>query len=404
MIISAQNSAPPLLYRRPKLYDKQELAFFNGARISLCEASTKAGKTHAGISWLIEYAFTDGAPGRNYWWIAPIYAQAKIVFGRLKRALPPVLYRKNEADLTITLANGAVIQCKSGENPDGLYGDDVHAAVIDEASRMREESFYAVRSTLTATRGPLRCIGNVKGRKNWFYLLCRRAQSGDPGFHYEKITAYDAVAAGVLDAQEIEDAKSLLPERVFRELYLAEPSDDGGNPFGIKNIENCYRPNQPRGVSEAFGADLAKSFDWTVLCGLDGHGVQSDLERWQGPLAAATARIAAKVGARKCAIDATGLGVMPAEILQKTGDNFLPYTFTQKSKQILLESLVVGVQRGEIIITDETTQAEMIEFEYEYTRTGVKYTAPPGYHDDCVIALALANYAKGSNIATWGIA
>jgi hypothetical protein len=29
-------------------------------------------------------------------------------------------------------------------------------------------------------------------------------------------------------------------------------------------------------------------------------------------------------------------------------------------------------------------------FEYEYTRTGVRYSAPEGYHDDCVIALALA--------------
>ncbi len=30
-------------------------------------------------------------------------------------------------------------------------------------------------------------------------------------------------------------------------------------------------------------------------------------------------------------------------------------------------------------------------FEYEATRTGVRYTAPEGLHDDCVVALALAN-------------
>ena len=32
----------------------------------------------------------------------------------------------------------------------------------------------------------------------------------------------------------------------------------------------------------------------------------------------------------------------------------------------------------------------MNNIEYEYTRTGVKYSAPPGLHDDCVCALALA--------------
>src|SRR5207302_1736063 len=128
--------------------------------------------------------------------------------------------------LRITLANGAVLWFKSAEKPDNLYGEDVYAAVVDEASRVREEAWHAVRSTLTATRGPIRIIGNVKGRKNWAYRMARRAESGEPGMHYARITAADAVQAGVLDAAEIEDARATLPESVFRELYEAEPSDD----------------------------------------------------------------------------------------------------------------------------------------------------------------------------------
>jgi hypothetical protein len=34
--------------------------------------------------------------------------------------------------------------------------------------------------------------------------------------------------------------------------------------------------------------------------------------------------------------------------------------------------------------------AELEEFGYEYTRTGVRYSAPEGLHDDTVCALALA--------------
>jgi hypothetical protein len=33
---------------------------------------------------------------------------------------------------------------------------------------------------------------------------------------------------------------------------------------------------------------------------------------------------------------------------------------------------------------------ELEQFEYQYTRTGVRYAAAEGLHDDCVCALALA--------------
>lgn len=391
-------------YLRPYLYPKQARAFFNEKRISCCEASTKAGKTHAGIVWLSEQAIIEGAEGRNYWWVAPIFAQAKIAYKRFKRYLPKGIYKSNESELTITLANGAVISFKSAENPDSLYGDDVHACVIDEASRMKEESFHAVRSTLTATRGKLRCIGNVKGRKNWFYILCRKGQSGDENIHYEKITALDAAEAGVIDMAELVEAKQLLPKMVFRELYMAEPTDDGGNPFGLDYLKAAFRPDWQKGEAMAYGADLAKVRDWSVMCGLDASGVQVDVERWRGPLLGTTKKIAVKAKQKKCAVDSTGMGIMPAEVLSEYGNNFIGYTFTSQSKQRLIESLVVAIQRGEIIITDQTTYDELVEFEYQYTRTGVVYGAPSGYHDDCVIALALANYAKGSNVADWGVA
>lgn len=390
-------------YARPFLYAKQSRAFFNDARIACCEASTKAGKTHAGMAWLFEQAQLFGGENKSFWWVAPIFAQAKIAYRRMKKALPKGTFKKNETELTITLLNGAIIWFKSGEKPDSLYGEDVFACVIDEASRVKEDSFYALRSTLTATRGPLRCIGNVKGRKNWFYKLCRMAQGGAENMSYEKITAYDAVAAGVLDAQEIADAKAVLPDHVFKELYLAIPTDDGGNPFGVKNITNSFRPSEPKDVVVGYGFDIAKSVDWAVLTGLDRRGVQAYQDRWQGPLGSSVTKVAAKVGAVKCAVDATGLGAMPAEVLQKSGDNFIPYTFSQASKQLIIEMLAAAIQRSEIIITDQTTHDEMMEFGYEYTRTGVRYTAPEGFHDDCVVALALANYAKSNRAAgEWG--
>jgi hypothetical protein len=97
--------------------------------------------------------------------------------------------------------------------------------------------------------------------------LARRAEAGEPGLSYHKIIAADAVKAGVLDDDEIENARRILPEGVFRELYLAEPSDDGGNPFGISAIAACVAPLSS-GEPVAWGWDLAKSIDWTEAAGL----------------------------------------------------------------------------------------------------------------------------------------
>jgi hypothetical protein len=218
-------------YIRPWLYDAQERAIFCAARYGVVEASTKAGKTVGCMAWLVEQAVLNGGLNRNFWWVAPVYPQAKIAFRRIKAGLPVGSYLANESELTIRLlAPMSTIWFKTAEKPDNLYGEDVYAAVIDEASRCREDSWIAVRSTLTATRGPVRIIGNVKGRTNWHYRIARRAESGDDGYHYAKLTAYDAVAGGVLEAAEVEDAKRLLPTPCSASYTLPNRRTTKGTP------------------------------------------------------------------------------------------------------------------------------------------------------------------------------
>src|SRR6185295_19872561 len=89
-----------LEYVRPWLYEKQRAAIFNESRYAIIEASTKSGKTVGCIIWLAEQAMASKA-GRNFWWIAPIFAQARIAFRRLKRGLPGHVFTTNESELTI---------------------------------------------------------------------------------------------------------------------------------------------------------------------------------------------------------------------------------------------------------------------------------------------------------------
>ena len=387
-------------YQRPNLYSKQERAIFSPKRYAVIEGATKSGKTVACLSWIIEQAIR-GRPGQQYWWVAPVYPQARIAFRRLRRGLSQDLYTANESELTIRLVNGSTVAFKSGEKPDNLYGEDVYAAVIDEASRLREEAWHAVRSTMTATRGPIRIIGNVKGRKNWAYVLARRAESGERGWHYAKLTAFDAADAGVIETSEIEQARSMLPESVFKELYLAEPSDDGGNPFGMKAIRDCIAPLS-RQSPVLFGVDLAKSVDYTVSIGLDVEGRVAFFDRFQEPWEETCRRLANSIGYTPALVDSTGVGDPIVERLQRELPNVMGFNFSSSSKQKLMEGLALAIQTQDIYYPEGPIVTELEAFSYEYTRTGVRYSAPGGLHDDCVMALGLAVHAR-TNVAGIGV-
>lgn len=383
-----------ITYSRPKLHPKQ-LAFVDDpARFTWVEAGTKSGKTTGMVIWLHEQEIKSTAKNANFWWVAPYHTTTDIAFLRLWNFIPREarhLFKKNETEKTITYPDGGKVWFKSAEKPDTLYGEDVYAAVIDEASRMREESWHAVRSVLTATIGRAKIIGNVKGKKNWFYRNAQRAKASGIGYH--KLTSYDNP---YLSKEEIDDAKNQLPESVFRELYLAEPTDDGANPFGVNHIQKCLKPlstKQPL----FFGIDLAKSYDYTVVIGLDENKDVAYFERFQKDWMQTTEFCVKLPEFNRALIDSTGVGDPIVEAVQRVR-GVEGFKFNQASKQQLMEGLAKSIQSYEIGFPDGVIKDELESFEFVNTRTGVRYSAPDGQHDDCVCALALANMAAENNI------
>lgn len=393
MVAATEKFPAPKL---PPLYPKQRAAILCPVRYTVIEATTKAGKTAGCLIWLLTETWNRGSENRNFWWVAPIIPQAKIAFRRMKRMLRQYdpakqSWNANETELRIDLWNGAFIWFKGSDEPDTLYGDDVYAVVIDEATRCKEESWHAIRTTLTATGGPVKIIGNVRGRKNWAYALARKAEGGAPNMAYFKLTAYDAAEGGILPMSEIEDAQRMLPDHVFRELYLAEPADDGGNPFGIAAIRRCISAlstNDPT----VYGIDLAKSADWTAIVGLDAQGQTCRLERWQSDWGQTRRRILDEIGDVPTLIDSTGVGDPIVEDLIREKPNVEGFKFSSTSKQQIMEGLAASIQRGEIAFPEGWLTAELEAFEYEYHVGRVRYSAPSGLHDDGVCSLALANH------------
>ncbi len=408
-------------YTRPFMYPYQTDILNDPARYTVTIASTKVGKTASHVVWLFEQALQCKA-NQSVWWVAPTFGQAKIAFNRMKAQISDKsIFTANETNLVITLITAAKIEFKTGEKPDNLYGDDVYAFVFDEFTRAREEAWFALRSTVTSTGGKGKFIGNAKGKKNWGYKLAMRAKAGqDKDFKFFKVDAYDAASAGMLTKDgrpfidEIEAAKRDLPESVFNELYLAEASDDGSNPFGLKYIAACCYPELSKEESVCYGIDLARKVDFVSIIGLDRLGSMSHYHNFSKVGWQQTIDTIKYLPNKPKAIDSTGVGDVVVSQLEQAGAEIEPVVFTQASKQRLMEGLAIAIQSRKIIIADDgnvvsgtgKVRHQLEQFEFQYTRTGIKYSAPEGEHDDDVVGLALAwhkwqSASKSGEISVW---
>jgi phage FluMu gp28-like protein len=317
-------------------------------------------------------------------YITPTYQLGKIFFKEIVDLLPLEIYSKNESDLVINFITGGSIRFFTGERLDNLRGLKFHLAVIDEASfipNLEDGWLNSIRPTLTDFKGKAIFLSTPRG-KNYFYSLYSKAE---PNWKSFKFTTYDNP---YIDPQEIDDARKQLPDVVFEQEYMANPAENAANPFGTQFIRNCITPVSSMPVV-AFGIDLAKSVDWTVIIGLDENGNVAYFDRFQMDWHNTKQNI---IRLPKCPIlvDSTGVGDPILEDLQREGVMIQGLKFTSTSKQQLMEGLQSAIHQGKIGYPDGIITQELEIFEYQYGATGVKYSAPSGYHDDAVISLALA--------------
>jgi len=301
---------------KPDLTDYQEEILYNDKRFTITEASTKAGKTFSHIWWLYEQAhLAERKENDNVWWVAPVYGQAKIAFNRLKAiVIHSGLYKINLSNLIITTPIGTHMHFKSADNPDNLFGEDVYAAVFDEAPRAKKEAWYALRSTLTATRGKCKMIGNFGGVSNWMHQLKSKALEKDTDYYYKKITAWDAVRAGILDEQEILQAQKDLPLKVFKQLYLAEAQESDDQLISYGQMNNLYTNNFVKEGLMSMTCDIAMlGSDKFVICVWSGF-ILKDIIVFDKTESTDVLRIIKetafkyKVGRSRIVYDADGLG------------------------------------------------------------------------------------------------
>lgn len=325
---------------------------------------------------------TNALVGKNVAYITPTYQLARVFFEKLIKAVP---FESNKSELSIKFPNDGSVEFFTGERLDNLRGRKFHLVVIDEASfihNLEEGWLNSIRPTLTDYKGRALFLSTPKG-KNFFYSLYLK--NGEPDWESFKFTTYDNPH---IDKTEIDDARTQIPQVVFEQEYMANPSENAANPFGSAFIKQCtFELSHEPPI--AFGVDLAKSVDFTAIIGLDKNGSVCHFERFQKDWRQ-TKQVINSLPKVPILMDSTGVGDPIFEDLQRDGVNVQGYKFSSTSKQQLMEGLASAIHQRKITFPEGHITQELEIFEYQYTSFGVKYSAPPGFHDDCVMALGLA--------------
>lgn len=383
---------------------KQVHEEFATVRFGVLVAGRRWRKTSLGVLEALDVATRGG----RAWWLAPIYEQAMIgwrMLTPLVRQIPGVSVKESEH--SVMFPNGGFVRVRSADNPDSLRGEGLDLVVVDEAQNVDERAWTEVlRPSLTDRQGKALFIGTFRGR-NWFWRLWTDAGRRD-GW---KAWKYRSDTNPALDKAELEEARRELPDAIYREQFECEPTDDAGAVF--RNVLGCVHGEleAPRpGRLYKAGLDLARVNDWTVLTIADAETRRVvALERWHGADWGLTySRIAAKVKDYNDArvwVDATGLGDVVVSDLKRAGVLVEPFVLTgdnarrgiQGTKTELINALVLAIEREQIrypniqVLVDELTA-----YRYQLSKAGnVGMGAPEGYHDDCVISLALCNWGLG---------
>ena len=359
----------------PEPHINQEPILESDARFVVLMCGRRFGKSELSQIKLI----TKAIQGEQIAYITPTYKLAKQFYEKLSASLP-----YPSKDLKIYFPNGGMVEFFTGERLDNLRGRKFHGVIVDEASfisDLEDGWLNSIRPTLTDYKGWALFLSTPRG-KNFFYSLFMKG--GEPNWQSFKFTTFDNP---YIDKDEVEEARRQLPAPVFEQEYMANPMENAANPFGSQNIRDCIRPMTSEPV--CFGIDLAKSYDWSVIIGLDAGGNVAYFDRFQKDWHS-TKHVIKSLPRKPILLDSTGVGDPIFEELQREGLMVEGLKFTQNSKQQLMVGLQNAIHQKTIGYPSGVIVDELEIFEYQFTASGVKYSAPSGFHDDCVMALALA--------------
>lgn len=194
----------------------------NLRRFSVLVCHRRFGKTVLAVNELVDKALRFQRSDGRYAYIAPFLKQAKkIAWPYLKKYtlnIPGCHY--NEADLTVRLPNGSIVQVLGADNPDAIRGDYLDGAVLDEVADFKPFVWgEVIRPMLADRKGWVLFIGTPKG-VNLFYELYQTALR-EADWYAGMFTILDT-GTFLIDEEEQEAMRATMTEAQWRQEMLCD--------------------------------------------------------------------------------------------------------------------------------------------------------------------------------------
>jgi hypothetical protein len=351
-------------------------------------------------------------------WGAPVYDQVYTGWLETKRAAGGI-FEFNTSRMEAKAPNGGSIIYRSLDNPDNVRSKTADGVVIDEAGAAQGEAWHEVlRPMLMDTGGWAWIIGTPDGL-NWFHDGHEDARTLEDSASWQAPTYGVQIIDGQLlrvphplenpfiQLKEIISLYQTMPEESFRQEILAEFISDSGSVF--RNVKECAVATE-QGESLTYhvyhiGIDLARSKDFTVITVIDcttGELVYFDrfnqvdylfqIDRLRA--------ICERFNPDVVTVEENSNEAL-VEMLRRItyrhktdGAVNIPvraFRTTNESKAGIIQNLALAFERKELkVLNDRQLLRELLAFSKERLPISgqVRYAAPTGQTDDCVMSLA----------------
>ncbi len=223
----------------------QRDVLLSDASSTIILASRQAGKsTVSSIRALHRALYT---PASLVLLLAPSYRQSKELFRKVKDALAALPFAAplaSESALELEFKNLSRIVALPGKEATIRGFSGVSLLIVDEASRVPDELYQAVRPMLAVSGGDILLLSTPFGKRGFFH---HEWTEGGADWHRTKVTARDCPR---IPREWLEQERQSIGDWWYRQEYLCEFVESVDSVFRYEDIQRALDPK----VTPLFGA------------------------------------------------------------------------------------------------------------------------------------------------------
>jgi hypothetical protein len=333
------------------------------------------------------------------YWISPTDSQAQKCFKDIKEALIESGCIKSskqpKGDTEIVFNNGSKILFRSAASEDSLRGQPVNYMILDEAAFIKKSTIETILLPMLSVIGK-KClfISTPKG-KNYLYEYFLNGQKL-PKWKSLRYSTYDSPLA---NEELIQMFRDTLPTKLFQQEVEAEFVDSSSIFNNINDVMSLEPLNEPLSDDYYYGGiDIGLINDASVLSIINSQGDLVKYYRWENieapELMNEIERVCKKWNFQKVLIENNNQGLTIYQDLKRRVKNLEDFNTNSKTKPEMINKLIhLFNTKGFKIIKDEYLRIELEAFIFKQNVNGnIKFMAESGFHDDCVMSLAIARW------------